>query len=168
VAPNATPPSEHTGVLPLQVISPVDVGRLLRELEKLDEALRQQQLRAAVAQPVVMTATKLLNITAASNKIDLLDTAQRTVLKQFLTAVRSQAPVLHMSFSTDPSPVFLNRLITWLRLEIHPLILLTVGLQPTIGAGCILRTTNHQFDFSLRKHFQDRYDLLASALQETK
>ena len=61
-----------------------------------------------------------------------------------------------MSFSADPSVTFLTKLMTWLRQEIHPQVLLTVGLQPTIGAGCILRTTNRYFDFSLRQDFANK------------
>jgi len=33
-------------------------------------------------------------------------------------------------------------------------------LQPTIAAGCIVRTTNKYFDFSLRQDFTDKRELL--------
>ena len=55
--------------------------------------------------------------------------------------------------------------MTWLRREIHPLVLMTVGLQPNIGAGCIVRTTNKYFDFSLRQDFANKRDLLQAALE---
>ncbi|HYH36035.1 MAG TPA: hypothetical protein VD706_00875, partial [Candidatus Saccharimonadales bacterium] len=78
---------------------------------------------------------------------------------------KQRSPVLHISFSADPSPTFTEKLMTWLREEIHPLVLLSVGLQPTIGAGCIVRTTNKQFDLSLREDFLKKRELLLSQLR---
>ena len=98
------------------------------------------------------------------NKLNLLQPPHRAALKQFLEAVKRQSPVLHISFSADPSPAFIEKLMAWLRKEIHPLVLLTVGLQPNIGAGCIVRTANKQFDFSLRQDFLEKRDLLRSQL----
>jgi hypothetical protein len=60
------------------------------------------------------------------------------------------APLLHMSFSAEPSPVFMNKLIAYVRENIHPLALIQVGLQPTIGAGFMLRTTNKYYDYILK------------------
>jgi hypothetical protein len=37
-------------------------------------------------------------------------------------------------------------------------------LQPTLGAGCVVRTTNRQFDFSLRQDFARKRDLLLEKL----
>jgi hypothetical protein len=47
---------------------------------------------------------------------------------------------------------------------------MTVGVQPTIAAGCIMRTTNKYFDFSLRQDFEGKRDLLLEELkgQEAK
>jgi F0F1-type ATP synthase delta subunit len=92
------------------------------------------------------------------------DSRQR--LTSFLEEVRNHAPTLHMSFSADPSPAFTQRLITWLRSEIHPIVLLQVGLQPNIGAGSVVRTTNKYFDFSLRSRFKQKGDVLAQLLKE--
>ena len=67
---------------------------------------------------------------------------------------------MHISFSSEPTPIFLERLLSWIRREINPLVLLTIGLQPAIGAGCIVRTTNKYFDLSLRQTFIDKRKLL--------
>jgi len=40
-----------------------------------------------------------------------------------------------------------------------------VGLQPTIAAGIVLRTPNHQFDFSLRQHLYKNRAKLREALE---
>ena len=152
-------------VLPDSVVGPVDLGRLLREIETLDNTLMQLRVRTDVALKLP-AVSRLLDQTVALNKLDLLETADFQKLHQFLAQVKAHAPVLHISFGADPSPLFTQKLILWLRHEIDPLVLLTVGLQPSIGAGCIVRSTNKYFDFSLREHFSKNRQLLISKLQE--
>jgi F0F1-type ATP synthase delta subunit len=98
------------------------------------------------------------------NQINVLVEPERQRLAEFLLQVRKHAPVLHISFSADPSPLFTQKLVTWLRREIHPFVLLQIGLQPNIGAGCVVRTTNQYFDFSLRQNFIEKRGLLAEKL----
>ncbi len=150
--------------LPLQVTSPVDVGRLLRELESIDSLLSQAALRKEVTTKLPKT-TGLMDQTIMLNKIDLSDSSQRKVLADYLKAVKSKAPVLHMSFSADPSTAFIEKLLTWLRKELDVNVLVTVGLQPTIGAGCIVRSTNKYFDFSLRQDFASKRGLLLDKME---
>lgn len=151
--------------LPLQVGSPVDVGRLLREIEALDALLSQAKLRNDNEVKMPKT-TLLLDSTVQLNKLDLLDDKHRQQVTDFLRDIKAKAPVLHMSFSADPSTDFIEKLLTWLRAEIHPNVLLTVGLQPNIGAGCIVRSTNKHFDFSLRQDFAGKRDMLLEKMRE--
>ncbi len=157
--------SEAPGLqLPVSVVSRVDLGRLLREVEALDDFLRQAAIRSPGAGAKLPRTSRLLDDIVAANQLNALHKQDRDRLISFLTAVKAQAPVLHMSFSADPSPLFTSKLVTWLRKEIHPFTLLRVGLQPTIGAGCVVRTTNKQFDLSLRSRFQAQRGLLISKL----
>ena len=154
------------GALPVQVTSPVDIGRLIRELESIDNSMLQLGLRRTAGSTVNLPRTsQLLDQTAQLNQLNLLQTEDRHQLRLLLQSIRGQAPVLHVSFSADPSALFIEKLMTWLRREIHPLVLLTIGLQPNIGAGCIVRTTNKHFDFSLRQDFARKRDLLNAALR---
>ena len=155
-----------TGLLPVQVTGPVELGRLLRELEQVDEQLRQLQLRKD-GEPVKLPATGiLLDKTVETNNVNLLVPEERTRLKQFLNSVKAKAPVMHMSFSADPSPRFVEIMVTWIRKELHPLALVTIGLQPNIGAGCVVRTTNKYFDFSLREDMKNKSEVLIAALRK--
>jgi F0F1-type ATP synthase delta subunit len=166
VAREATPePKSMT--LPFSVASPADVGRLMHELELIDNALLQHRLKGGTEAKLTKTS-RLMDQTVQFNKLNLLNQADRAHLKQFLDSIKRQAPVIHMSFSADPSPRFLEQLVTWLRKEIHPAVLLTIGLQPNIGAGCILRTTNKQFDFSLRQNFRRKRSLLVEQLSSPR
>lgn len=150
--------------LPVSVAGPTDVGRLIRELELIDGALLQLGIRTGGTDVKMPKTSRLMDQIIEANKLNLLKQPDRTALAEFLTAVKQHAPVLHMSFSADPSPGFIEKLMIWLRKEIHPSVLLNVGLQPNIGAGCIVRTTNKQFDFSLRQDFRQKRDLLLSQL----
>ncbi|HVI60812.1 MAG TPA: hypothetical protein VM535_01505 [Candidatus Saccharimonadales bacterium] len=150
--------------LPGLVIGPADINRLLSELEVTNEALLQRGLRKGDNGSKIPKVSQLMEQVLELNGLELTRPADRQSLARFLEEVQLQAPVLHMSFSADPSPDFLSKLMAWLRREIHPLALLSVGLQPTIGAGCVLRTTNRYFDFSLRQEFIKRQDLLKAKL----
>ena len=154
----------HVTHLPLLVASPGDINRLSRELERIDEALMASGIRGGEVASKLPRTSKLMDEIVGLNHLNLLREGDRRMLKQFLEAVTRRAPVLHMSFSADPSTTFLEKLVAWLRREIHPQVLLTVGLQPSIGAGCVVRTPNHQFDFSLRQDFTRKRQLLLDAL----
>ena len=150
--------------LPTQVIGRVDVGRLLREVEALDNFMTQAAIREPGTAVKMPKTSRLLDEMVTNNKLNMLHDTDRSRLQQFLVTVKAKAPVLHMSFSADPSPNFLAKLMTWMRAELHPLVLLQVGLQPNIGAGVIVRTTNKHFDFSLRQRFKKQRALLVERL----
>ena len=99
------------------------------------------------------------------NHFNLLQTADRRAAAAFLLSVKQNAPVLHISFATDPTAAFTVKIIIWLRTNILPYLLLKIGLEPRIAAGCIIRTPSKQYDFSLRRHFIDQRDQLISALK---
>lgn len=139
--------------IPASIVGRSDVRRLSREMEalngKLDEADR---VKTPDSKDVKISRT--LDEIAEANKLDLNQTADRHRLFDFLHEIKTDAPVIHMSFAVNPPTEFTDRLVTWLRSEIHPLLLLEVGLQPTIAAGCVIRTTNKYFDCSMRQHLQ--------------
>src|SRR5438046_2381553 len=108
VAPKADAPDQasaaekHLVGLPLLVVGPVDVGRLIRELEAIDDQLLQAHLRNTESRLPKMS--QLMEQTVELNKLNLLHDTDRKRLHELLATVREQAPVLHVSFSADPSP----------------------------------------------------------------
>ncbi len=150
--------------LPNGVVGRVDVGRLLREAKNLDEFFTQAAIREPGQNVKMPKTSRMMDELLHVNNINVLVEAERVRLQEALQIVKEQAPLLHMSFNADPSPLFTTRLIDWLRREIHPFVLLQVGLQPSIGAGSILRTTNKAFDFSLKHRFAERRQILVSRL----
>lgn len=163
--PPAPEPNSFKMRLPAGIVTTNDVGHLAKEAEAVNDFLYQAAIRQPGSSLQLPKASKLFNEIVELNKLNMLHESDRKVLNQFLQALKNSAPVIHISFNTDPSPVFLNRLIAWIRQQMHPFVLLQVGLYPNIGAGCALRTTNKYYDFSLRTNFEKQRELLISKLR---
>lgn len=158
------------GQLPALAVGKAEINRLLRELAAIDNTLLEHTLRKKGGDARMLKTSRLMDQLIEVNGLDPLHKEDRERLRRFLETVNDRAPVLHVSFSADPTPAFLEKLVAWLRENIHPQVLMTVGVQPTIAAGCIMRTTNKYFDFSLRQDFEGKRDLLLEKLkgQEVK
>ena len=152
--------------LPLSVVGPIDVGRLIREIDILDDFLMQSAIREPGTPMKMPKTTRIMDEMIQLNTLNVLHETDRQRLKTFLVLVKEKAPVIHISFSADPSPLFLQKILMWLRLEISPSVLVRVGLQPNIGAGCVIRTPNRYFDLSLRERFHQNRHMLVQKLEE--
>ena len=150
--------------LPIGVISQIDVARLVRELNSLEDFFTAADTRKAGTPIAPPRLTRMLDNVARDNKCNLLDKTQRQQLSSQLDQILKQAPLLHISFASDPPPRTLERILVWLRANIHPQTLLQVGLQPTIAAGCMLRTPNKVFDMSLRSHLKNQESFLVQLI----
>ena len=150
--------------LPTSVISQVDVARIIRELNSLEDFFTSVSSRKAGESMTPPRLTRLLEALAKENKCNLLDQPQRRKLTQQLNQILKQAPLLHISFASDPAPRVLERILVWLRANIHSQTLLQVGLQPTIAAGCTLRTPNKVFDMSLRSQLNGQEPYLVKLI----
>lgn len=158
---------EHKFILPVQVTSTIDLNKLIREVDLLNDHYQQYKLRKNIEDQKIIKCSKLLTLIAEENKINLKEEPQRTALKVAFEDIRDKSPQIHLSFGVDPSPDFIEKLTTWFRKEINPYLLISIGLQPNLGAGCILRTLNHSFDFSIRKTIQQSSDKFTSLLRES-
>ena len=158
---------EHSDLkLPQLIITPGDVRRLIRELESLDDYLNQAALRhGGESQAKLPRVSRLLDELADDNKLNLLYPASRKAARNFLEDLNKNAPVIHFSFQNDPSSAFLVKVTSWLRQNISERILISVGLEPTLAAGCVIRTPNHFIDLSLRKEFDAQRPLLISKIK---
>lgn len=148
-------------VLPTNLYSRADVSRLVREVEDLIAREHGDKLRSGA--PSLQMSRLLQMVSDANVGDDGPPTLQS--LKQALTNVYKKAPVVHLSFAANPSPEFLERVITWFRTEVNPYILLQIGLQPSIAAGCIIRTPSKYFDLTMRKRFSEKRSVLVEQLR---
>lgn len=157
---------DHKFVLPSLVVGAVDVMRLRREFDSLNDHMDQIALRKSGEEsPKLPKTSRMLDEFASLNKLNLLQSSDRQASDKFLGELIEHAPTIHISFAVDPSAAFVSKIIIWLRQNIDPQLLLSVGLQPTIAAGCVVRTTNHYYDLSLRRHFSAKRQLLIDKLE---
>jgi F0F1-type ATP synthase delta subunit len=153
--------------LPESLISPSDLSKAIRELENIDDFLRQAKARAP-GNPVTLPKTsQVLTDISETNKISLLDETQRNQLREKLNLLLDNPAKIHISFAATPSASFLRDIVAWLRQNVHRSAMVEVGLQPSIAAGCIVRTKNKVFDLSLRKRFTMNRQMLSAALEKT-
>jgi F0F1-type ATP synthase delta subunit len=150
--------------LPVLVFGVVEVRRLRRELEAVDDFMRQAAIREPGKPAALPRVSRLLDALVLDNGRNLLQETDRQELAAYLDTVAKTAPTIHISFASDPSSAFTAKLVTWLRGNIHPSVLLQIGLQPTIAAGCVVRTASKNFDFSLRHKLEEQRGELLKAL----
>lgn len=159
---------EKSFELPLTVVSLIDLSRLQREVEAVSIFLAQAASRTAGEAIALPRTTRNLEKLCQQNGINLLLDKDRTNLAEFLKQVRAHAPKVHISFASDPSAAFTQKITSWFRVNAHPLTLLQVGLQPTIAAGCIVRTTNKHFDLSIRKDLDKNHAKLVETIRNSR
>ncbi len=166
MAPKAATTAAEIISLPPTLISRVDAIRLGREVEAIGHFYEQQAHHHTKGEPTRLSP--ILEAITAGNQLNLAQKADRTRLQEFLDDLKKEAPTLHMSFAAEPSGAFTAKLITWLRDEIHPLMLLDIGLQPTIAAGCIIRTESKYIDCSIRQNLVQSKPKLLELMRGTK
>lgn len=148
------------------LVSPSDIKRARREVERIDDFLHQSALRQGGKAVKLPPTSRVIVEMADSSGLNLLKKTDRDRLLKFLTILGQRAPVLHMSFASEPSASFMNKLIVWMRENIHPQVVVSIGLQPSIAAGCLVRTPNQQFDFSLRRSLEKQTESFINGLKE--
>lgn len=138
--------------LPTILASKQDVTYVHRELRAFSDLVMQSIMRHdnPIKYPPISATLRAL---AVENQIDLRSEDSCKQLLLYLENLKHNAPTVHISFPSDPSPEVVQKIVLWLRKEVHPSIIIQVGLQPTIAAGIVMRTPNRYFDFSLRQHF---------------
>lgn len=151
-------------VLPLGVVTRSDISKSLRELQTIDDYFHQAAIRGSQGD-AVPTLSRALDAVAQANKLNMIHADHRSALKGFLTKLKAQSPVVHLSFPSEASDPFIAKILEWFRTEVHPHIVLHVGLMPELAAGCQVRTTNKLFDFSLRKRFEQSKQKLMESLE---
>lgn len=168
---NTTQAMNPRAQLTTLITTPSDLKKARRELEAIDDFLHQAGLRQNALRDAGGKALKLPQLSrvidemASETGLNLLQSGDRTKLLVYIVKLIEQAPVVHISFASEPSASFLVKLTVWLRANIHPQVLVQVGLSPSIAAGCIVRTSVRQYDFSLTKSFDEHKDELIKGLK---
>lgn len=156
--------------LPATVVSRADMTRLVRELETVDNELEQQKARrqGSSGNYRLPGLSQALSDFLSANQLDIANDHVRMDVKTGLRKCKDHAPVMHMTFSTEVDPESMQYIAAWVRKELHPQALISVGLQPSLIAGVYVRTPNHVHDFSVRASMKDSRHLIVEALDKLK
>ncbi|HYF96584.1 MAG TPA: F0F1 ATP synthase subunit delta [Patescibacteria group bacterium] len=157
--------SELSLQLTPDIITALELNRVIRELETLDDFLHQANIRTPGSSMSLPKTTKSLEELAEANGFSLLDTVHRKHLIGKLRNFKLKVKKVHISFAVEPSPKIIQKIVLWMRDNIHPHLVVEVGIQPNISVGCIVRTTNKVFDMSLRNRFSNSKTILAGLME---
>lgn len=150
--------------LPKNLVNNGDVLKVMRELNNLNDFFIDARARQPGISLQMPKTSKVLEQLAIDNKRNLFEQPQRKQLYLELEGLTKNAPKFHISFATEPTPRALEPILMWLRENIHSQVLLSVGYQPAIAAGCVLRTSNKIFDMSMSEHLKKQAPMLTKLL----
>lgn len=153
--------------LPPSVISRVDISRLVREFEVLDNALTSKGVREkAHASELEMPAqTPQLSAFLEANPLNLENAKDREEYIKQLRLLKKNVHVINMTFAVVADAESLQQLSAWVRESIHPQIVLEAHLQPALVAGAYIRSQNHVFDFTVRNALKAKRGELKKELE---
>lgn len=153
--------------LPPSVVTRIDVSRLVRELEWIDNEITTAAVRAKTGVPVTSQPVFSDQMTdfLTQNNLTLTDARQRTALVKALRKVKDTVPIIHMTFAVPADRESLQQLAAWLRSSVHPQAVIAVGLQPSLVGGVFVRTPNQVHDLSLRAKLQASRGVLIKSLE---
>ena len=122
-----------------------------RQVEQILNDRLQDEVREKFGAQKVGTKAgqQMLNELLEVNKLKD-DTNTLKKLVQQLEGIKQHAPQIRVSYSQEPDQDLYKKTVAWFRKEIHPGVLVQVGVQPTIGAGFVLQTPARRYDFSLK------------------
>jgi F0F1-type ATP synthase delta subunit len=151
---------------PPALVGRSDLSRLLRELEALDNELESQKARSHGKTDGyhIPNMSRALNDFLEINKIDIANDHVRMDIRSQMRKLKDHAPVVHMTFATETDPESMQKIVDWIRKELHPQALISVGLQPSLVGGVYIRTPNHVHDLSIRAHMRDSREVIVKAL----
>lgn len=155
-------------VLPPNIVSKLDLARLVHEVEQIDAVLTTAAVQAKVGagtKPQITPSEQLADFLRLNSLTLTSDGRARTELVNQLRLIKDKAPAIHMTFAVEADPDSLGQLALWLRQSIHPQAVISVGLQPGLVAGVYMRTPNRVFDMSLKGRLAGQHELLVSQLE---
>lgn len=153
-------------ILPTSVVSKVDISRLVREFEWLDNSMAAKVVRkkAGVSSEEVPAMSPQLAAFIEKNPLELENTTARSAYIKQLRLLKEKVPVVNMTFAVVADPESLQQLVAWYRESAHPQTVIEAHLQPALVAGTYLRTANHVFDLSVRNALKSKHGELVAML----
>ena len=154
-------------VLPSSLATRSDLQRLITEIERIDNSLNSAQIHEQIGHPAddSLTTSRQLADFLQINDIDIKNGEDRSRLLHDARHLKITAPVIHVTFATSADNDELTKIVDWVRQSVHPMAVLTVGLQPSLIGGVYIRTTNKVFDFSVRSQLANGRHIIKQELE---
>lgn len=153
--------------LPTGIVSTGDARRLRRDIAALEDTLQAIRLRTNAPVAKLPRLSRSLEEFGSTNRLNFLLPDDRHHAAVFMDYVLKKAPVMRISFASEATRKFTTELVLWLRSNFDSEMLVEIGLEPNIAAGCVVRTTDKVFDFSLVKHLESKRPMLMEKLLGT-
>ena len=126
--------------LPAELATLADFRSSLRELKQYAEQLHAHQ---------TATIGERARAWVEQSGAGQAPTAKQVeALVAELKAWEQQANVMHLTLAGRPTRAQVVELASWFRVNVSPLILLAVHVNPEVLAGAIVRTPTHIYDLS--------------------
>lgn len=152
-------------VLPPNVVSKVDLARMVSDLERVDDEMTTAGIRAGGTAVPAPAMSEQLESFLNTNNLQITDDRERMDLIHHLRGLKDSAPIIHMTFAVQADRDSLQQLAQWLRTSVHPQAVIDVGLQPGLVAGVYVRTPNHIHDLSIRGKLESSRGVLVQELE---
>jgi F0F1-type ATP synthase delta subunit len=136
--------------LPSSIYTTSQLRQLQRELQQLTT------LRSAKN----VSLSNLMQDFAIANGIKKFDTVVAKKLLSYVDLAITSAPEISISLASMPNDEERGELVRWLRNAFGPQLMLHIIVQPTILAGCVLRTNKQVYDWSLQHALEANVDKL--------
>ena len=153
--------------LPSSLATRSDLQRVIAEIERIDNSLNSAQIHEQIGHPAddSLTTSRQLADFLQINDIDIKNGEDRSRLLHDARHLKITAPVIHVTFATSADNDELTKIVDWVRQSVHPMAVLTVGLQPSLIGGVYIRTTNKVFDFSVRSQLANGRHIIKQELE---
>ena len=154
--------------LPDDILRRADIARLVREAESIENNTVSANVRTKVTEatkrrsPVSDQLADFLDI----NQIEVRTARQRSKLVSDLRKLKDNAPVVHLTFASAADIESIKKLVVWLRTQVHPQVIVHIGLQPDIIGGVYIRTTNRVHDLTIRAKLSESRGVIKKQLEE--
>lgn len=154
--------------LPDDILRKADIARLVREAENIENATVAARVRTNVTEvkkrrsPMSDQLADFLDI----NQLEVGTARQRSKLVSELRKLKDSAPVVHLTFASVADIESIKKVVAWLRTQVHPQVIVHVGLQPDIIGGVYIRTTNRVHDLSIRAKLSESRGVIKKQLEE--
>lgn len=156
--------------LPASIVGLRDLRTCVKVLERLTSQLVNEsiQIKAGIEDKTASPAAlpEMLQELVTLSGMGVNSERQSEALKKQLLELVQHAPRIQLQFASEPDATMKRRLVAWLRSNIHRNLLIDIHVNPGVGGGFIVETTQRRYDFSWRTYLEHQSEHLTQKIRE--